>query len=291
MKKWLIGIFLCASFGLFGQEIKPKVYFLQDTMQLAEPVQLAFSVTYPKELSVVFPDSTFNYFPFEFRDKVYFTTKSDSLTSTDSAVYTLASFELEPVQTLALPVFVLKGKDSLNVFSQRDSIFFQERILENFDSLQAISTVHFVEVEEDFNYPYLFIGIGVLILVLSILVYLFGSKLWLKWRIYRLSRFQARFMADFRSKISADANIEKLFYQWKKHNEQISQLPLSKLTVSELLKVFQDTQLKEHLNKVNRRIYSSHFQEDISDSMHYLLEYSVIIFDNRIKQLRNDRKG
>ena len=153
---------LFTGLAVSAQEIKPRGYFSKDTLQVGEHVDFTVIVEYPRGMEVLFPDSSFDYRPFEFLNKSYLSTVSDNLISNDSVVYTLTSFELDSIQQLALPVFVITDGDSTRIESNSDQVVLREMITENIDSLSVQETVDYQKVSKAFNYPYLLIALGVL---------------------------------------------------------------------------------------------------------------------------------
>ena len=59
---------------VLGQEIIPRGYFSKDTVQIGEHVDFTLIVGYPRGMEVLFPDSIYNYYPFEFIGKSYLST-------------------------------------------------------------------------------------------------------------------------------------------------------------------------------------------------------------------------
>jgi len=94
-----------------GQHQRPYGKFLSDSIKIGQPVKFSLCFKHPVDMEVFFPDSSYDYSPFEFIDKQYFPTRSDSFSSTDSVVFTLMSFEIYKVQVLTLPVFIFPGKE------------------------------------------------------------------------------------------------------------------------------------------------------------------------------------
>jgi hypothetical protein len=274
---------------LEAQELNPKGKFLQDTMKLAEPVQFSLSVKYDKLYTVLFPDSSFNYYPFEFISKKYFKTASDSLMSYDSTVYTLASYELENPQSLQLPVFMVMKSDSVTIFTQSDDIVFLETITEPVDSLQAVKSLTFVPLAPNFNYPYLIIGVGIVLVILIAITLVFGKKIMLRYKIYKLQQKHNRFLASFSdfSSLTDRVSLEYALSKWKGHAEYLTKKPYSKLTTKEISLMLKDEELNKNLQSIDKAIYSSKSQEAIVNNLEYLKSYTEVIFNNRIIELKD----
>ena len=166
---------LC-SLALMGQETKPKADFQKDSLKIGEIVPFTFSYIDRKNRPVIFPDSLYDFSPFELVSKEYYNTQSDSINSIDSAVYYLTTFEIDKVQKLSLPVYLVTGGDSLPVFSNVDSIKLWEVVLDLPDSVDLAETTAYIPVSREFNYPYLVIGLVLLGIIGLIVLLVWGQK-------------------------------------------------------------------------------------------------------------------
>jgi len=297
MKKYGLSLIFSLAFitSIFGQQILPKGSFLQDSMAIGEPVQYSLSVKYPADLQILMPDSLFSYAPFEYTGKEYFPTKTDSIQSFDSVVYTLTSFEIDKIQRLKLPVFVIQGKDSTAIYADSDSVILEEQIKAVSDSMQMKTDAIITKLDKDFNYPYLIaflIAFGVVILLV---VLFFGKKISRKWQVWRLNKRHKKFKVSFESKITSVAElpaekIEKMLYSWKKHAEYISKSPYAKLTSKEINQMQQDEELYEKLKSIDKTIYSSKGRENATEAFQFLLNYADVILEERIKAIEDGKK-
>jgi len=296
MKKYGLSLIfsLAIIINISGQQIEPKGKFLQDSMAIGEPVQYSLSIRYPADFQILMPDSLYNYAPFEYTSKKFFPTKSDSTQSFDSVVYTLTSFELDKVQQLKLPVFIIQGKDSTAVYAKKDSIYLEEQIQVVSDSLQMKTDAIITKLDKDFNYPYLIaflIALGIIILMVLIF---FGKKLRKKWQIWRLNKRHKKFRISFESKLSSVGDmsvekIEKLLYTWKKHAEFISKSPYAKLTSKEINQMQQNEELYENLKSIDKTIYSSKGRQNATEAFQFLLSYTDVILEERIKAITDGK--
>ncbi|MFQ3213275.1 MAG: hypothetical protein ACJAT1_001398 [Marivirga sp.] len=283
--------FLVAALNSFAQEINPKSYFVQDTMELAAPVQFSLSVSYPSNFTLLFPDSSYNFAPFEYRSKEYFTTKTDSLRSKDSVVFTLASFEIDPVQKLKLPVFVVRSEEQIPIYSNLDSIFFQEKIGQVVDSLQALQSASPIGVKKEFNYPYLIIALLIFVVLVIIVALIFGKKIVVFYKLYLLKKRHEKFLHQFKiaTSLVEKVEIDQLYKKWKLHLEYLTKRPFSRLTTKEIFKELGDELLNTHLQSIDRFLYSSKTRPDeISADFVFLTEQAIIFYQDRIKQLQQN---
>ncbi|SMG10429.1 hypothetical protein SAMN05661096_00323 [Marivirga sericea] len=296
MKKYGLSLIFSLAIitNLFGQQIKPKGQFIQDSMAIGEPIQYSLSVRYPAEFQILMPDSLFNYAPFEYATKQYFPTKSDSIQSFDSVIYTLSSFEIDKVQMLKLPIFLIQGEDSTAIYADEDSLFLEEQIQVVSDSLKMKTDAIITKLDKDFNYPYLIaflIAVGIVLLLIFIF---FGNKLRKKWRIWRLNKRHTKFRISFEGKLSTVGDIpvekiEKLLYMWKKHAEFVSGSPYAKLTSKEINQMQEHKELYENLKSIDKTIYSSKGRENATEAFQFLLNYADVILEERIKAIANGK--
>ena len=162
MRNFLIIILLASCSLGFSQSKKPSIRFLSDSVMMGELVEVELLYKHSKELEVLFPDSSFNYEPFEFVEKKLFTTRSEDSVSLDCTIYILQTFELDSRQGLHLGVTLFSTKDSFKVYSNSDSVYLKEMILQMPDTVRLVANTEFLEVEKEFNYPYFLIGLGIL---------------------------------------------------------------------------------------------------------------------------------
>ncbi len=288
---FLVLIFMAGNWAM-AQEIQLKGEFLQDSMGIGEPVKFTLSAKYPADMQILFPDSTYDFFPYEYQSKQYFPTETDSLFSHDSAVFTLASFEIEKIQKLKLPIFVILEDDSSAIYTKTDSVFLQEMIPVVSDSIQLKTNTVFLSIDKDFNYPLLIVILVILLIIIVLVIVFFGKQLRLKWQIWRLNKQHQKFLEKFRPQIENPTaeEIEKLLFLWKKHVENISKRPYAKLTSKEIYTIHQDDELYQNLQRVDRNIYSSAKDDNLSETFVYLIDYADYIFNERIKELRSHAK-
>ena len=275
-----------------AQSIEPKGYFIQDTAKIGEEVTYALSVRYNKDLNLLFPDSTFDYGTFEYNSRTYFKTKTDSTQSYDSVVYQLSTFEIDSVQYLQLPVFILEG-DSLAILSNIDSIELIHVVTAIPENPELKANTDLVNVKKQFNYPYLLVGFGIMAFAALVVVLFFGKQLVKLWKMYRLNRMHKKFIERFFnlmrdvSSNNPSKTPEHVLAVWKQYLERLEKKPISKLTTKEILVLHSDSQLKDNLSMIDRCIYGGEKGNDLFKSFDYLMRFSVEIYNQRISEIRN----
>ena len=276
-----------------AQEVKPYGYFLEDSVKIGESVPYSLSYKDKKNRTVIFPDSLYDFSPFELLDKAYFVTESDSISSIDSAVYYLATFEIDSVQRLGLPVFVFTGADSLPIYSEKDSIILDQVVTQIPDSVNLAETNAFLPVSRQFNYPYWIIGLVILGILSLIVAIIWGNEIRKRIKLYRLRKKLEKFKEEFDKEvegINADterSKIESLLKYWKTYMETLEPIPYTKLTTKEIIAVQQNSSLEETLKSIDRNIYSRIAVSALQNDFEYLKDYSIDRYHYVTEQIKN----
>ncbi|SDL05957.1 hypothetical protein SAMN05421823_104265 [Catalinimonas alkaloidigena] len=240
----------------------PEGSFLQDSIRLGEPIRFAMSVRHPLNTMVLFPDSLYNFRPFEYLSQTWFPTRSDSLGSLDSVVYTLTTFEIDSVQSLRLPVWYLQGDDSVAVYTRRVEVDFKPTVVPPLpDSIALQATTDFAPVPTQFNYPYWSLGIATALLIGFFLFLLFGQPLRRRYQLYRLQRRHEAFERQFNQQLAywkaqpTSQHSEALLSLWKQHLHLLSPHPFSSYTTRDITLLLPDPALNQTLHTLDRHIY------------------------------------
>jgi len=289
----LLILFLVIGVGAKGQDTKPYGYFLEDSVKIGELIPYSLSYKDKRNRKVIFPDSTFDYSPFELFDKAYFDTESDTINSIDSAVYYLATFEIDTIQRLSLPVYIFAGEDSIEVFAEFDSITLDQVVLQMPDSVALEETAAYNPVGYQFNYPYWIIGLVILGIIALVVAIVWGKTITKKIKLYRLKKALEKFNLRFEEEInsisseSTQNEIEQVLKYWKQYMEGLERIPYTKLTTKELIKIQQNTSLEETLKSIDRSIYSKPQTEALHADFDFLKDYSTDRYHYVTEEIKN----
>ena len=277
-----------------AQEIQLKGRFLADSSKIGEPVLYSFRVRYPRNLNILLPDSTFNFAPFEFLAKTYFPTQSDSLYSTDSVVYTLASYELANIQQLRLPAYLVQGRDSSAVWTTADSLRVLEMIPVLTDSAAFVENTSYIPVEKEFNYLYALLGGLLTIGLFTALGFVFSAPIKRQYKIYQLKRSFRKYEKEYKEALASyearEGNIrpENLLGIWKSYMEQLEKVPYTKLTTKEISSLQRNgTDLNRILRPIDRGIYGTMSDNRMAQSFQELHTVASHSYHNRVKEVRH----
>jgi hypothetical protein len=254
------------------------------------------SATYPSNLNIIFPDSTFGYAPFEYNRRVYFTTKTTAGKSYDSVVYYLATFEVERTQRLALQVFQLNAQDCTIYRSNEDTIVLQQLVKNLPDTVKAENlplkeNIIYEEVPYLFNYPLLLIGVAVLLAVLVVVWIFFGRKIRTYFRIKKLSKAHQRFLDIYNKEVDAiraafsPVQTEHALAHWKQYMEQLESRPYTKLTTRETAQMANNDALRKNLHSVDGAIYGH--STTVLEPLEHLKQYADQRFAKKMEEVKH----
>jgi hypothetical protein len=250
-----------------AQSVQVQGRFLSDSMKVGMPVYYVLTARYPQDATVLFPDSTFSFAPFEWVSRTYAPSRTRRGETLDSAAYRLVSFETDSVQRLQLPVFVVHGQDCTAWLGLPDSVFLQRLVTHAPDSVQAAAlpmkiNTTYQFVSKLFNYPLaLVVAAGVLVAGGLALLF-FGRPLRRYLQRRKLLRRHRHFQLQFEQHIGrleqgfSPAQAEACVGVWKKYMEQLLQLPVTKLTSREIAQRLPYPPLKPALSAIDRMIYA-----------------------------------
>ena len=261
----LSGILFCIHAP--AQEIVVRGRFLVDSLKIGEQIPYSLSVHYPSSQTVVFPDSTFSFAPFEIGKKKYFQTQTRNQISHDSAVYFLSTFEIDSLQSLSLPVFVIHRKDCTAIFAKPDTVYLKQLVGTIPESVAAKdlplkTNADYLTVKWLLNYPMLLLIGGILIVALIIIWIVFGKRIRRYFKLRRLSRNHSAFLSRFAEHLeklereSSSALAESTLVLWKKYMEGLAGRPYTKLTTKEILQLASDENLGKALHQIDRVVYA-----------------------------------
>jgi hypothetical protein len=258
-------LFFLASANLQAQEVHVRGGFFEDSLTVGDKVRFYLSVNYPRNLTVLFPDSTYNYLPFEYGGRNYFPTETREGISYDSVIYSLSTFEVDRVQRLALPVFLVNAQDCTLYRSETDSILLRQLVGKidtiSVEALPLKENVAYQDVPRMFNYPVLFFVLAVLLTLTAVIWFVFGKKIRRHFRIKRMLKVHQQFLDAFSKQVDTlkqaytTPAAESALALWKRYMEQLERKPYTKLTTREIQRLEKDDVLTKNLNIIDGGIY------------------------------------
>ncbi|MBF9237284.1 hypothetical protein I2I05_07730 [Hymenobacter sp. BT683] len=248
--------------------------FLQKSILVGEPVDYELRYEHAPDLEVVFPDSLAGFAPFDYTGKTYFPTRTRNGRSLDRAIYHLRTFRLDTVQSLALPVLVLQGADTLSLAPPPSRVRLRRtappQATNDLPELRQNLTL--VQVEPVFNYPYWLAGSAAVLLLLAGSAALFRQRLTRRYQAYKRRKNHGYFLAQFarhveRFELSRSAtNVERAVVLWKNYLALLENNELSSFTTREIVTYFEnDSDVRKALSATDKVIYGNLQTEDAKE--------------------------
>ncbi|NOS91046.1 MAG: hypothetical protein HOP30_03930 [Cyclobacteriaceae bacterium] len=292
----ILSFCLLVPFLTSAQDVKVRGHFSADSLQIGKPISYYLSARYPEKKTVLFPDSSFSFAPFEFQKKKYVPTVTKDGISYDSVIYTLTTFEIDSLQTLSLPVFVVEEQDCTRIAPITDTVIFDKTVENLPDSTQLAkiplkTNTNYWNVSWLLNYPLLSIIGGVIIVVLVIIWLTFGRQILNHFKRKRLEKNHQAFIENFNQWIErtetdgSSKSAETALFIWKKYIEELLGRPYTKFTTKEISQYESDPRLIESLWTIDRMIYAQ--QSQGKGLFANLKRYSEDQYFKKLEEIKN----
>ncbi len=272
----------------------PKGKFLSDSVKVGLPVKYAISYRHKATVDVFFPDSSYNFAPFELIKREYFDTVTDENGSLDSVIYTLISFEVTPLQELSLPVYVRAKRDCTRVFAPLDYVVLNSIINPNVSiyTLSLKKDTRLVLIKQQANFPLIFLIIIGLLALSGVIFWFFGKSIKRQIRLFNFRRRYDDFQKLFQrfSRTTDDAkkrleNIEEAVVLWKKYIERLENKPFTTFTTKEILDNLIDSRLSDALREIDATVYGGVYSNKTIASLQVLQELAGGLYRERRQEL------
>jgi hypothetical protein len=289
--KGLICCFFLLATSHFSpaQELKVEGYFLQDSAMLGERVGYVLKASYPPNINILFPDSTYQYGSMEYLGKETFISFTQDSITLDSAVYYLSNFSLDSVKNYSLPVFEVLLYDSISHLPEEASLHLKLTIDEMPDELAFKETNRYQPIPKDFNYIYLIIGLSAFLIAVLVLFLVFGKKVREQWKRYKERRKHKRFLSQWNSTkavFMANPSLEaadELLGLWKGRMESLTDKPYREWTATEIAEHLEQPELIHDFRKIELIIYANRPAEDVEQACQHLEEITTSTYHQKIE--------
>lgn len=290
-------LFLLVTFAAQAQEMHVVGRFKADSVKLGEPIEYYVITKYPSQWQVLLPDSTFSFSPFDFQKKIFYPTSTTNDISTDSVLYVLNTFEIDSIQTLKIPAFVVLPNDCTIYESNTDTVFFKHLVSQVPDSLSAEqlplkTNTAYNAVSWLFNYPVFSMVAGALLLIFALVWLIFGKKIRRHFTLKRMTKNHHEFILRFDSAIEklkdgfTPESAERSVLIWKQYMEDLITRPYTKSTTRELKAIEKNEDLIGALQVIDRSIYGR-IPPDTLDSFLNLKAFSQTQFNKKLEELKH----
>jgi hypothetical protein len=253
---------------------KPTGHFRPGTAVAGQPLDYELNFDHDPTLEVVFPDSLASFAPFEYVGKSYSPTRTRHGRSHDRALYHLRTFALDSVQTLALPVLLLRGADTLRLLPVPARLRLRRTI-----APPSVAQAPILEADRQlptiapaFNYPFWLVGAALLLAAGSGAAGLFRQRLRRRYAAYKLRKNHTYFLAQFARHVErftlsrSTTNVERAVTLWKNYLASLETSALSSFTSSEMVDFFNnDDDVRRALRTTDRVVYGNLLSEDADE--------------------------
>ncbi|MFN6946189.1 MAG: hypothetical protein ACK4ND_14660 [Cytophagaceae bacterium] len=263
-----------------AQDLRPIGSFSGDSIKVGQQISYSLSFRHSKQAQVIFPDTTFDFYPFELISKSYFPTITSEEISHDSSVYLLRTFETSPAISYTLPVFILSGKDSISIFSNPDTVYLKQYISEIPKDITLKENIHIIPLKKRVNVPFILSGLFIVFTIGFITFMLFRKKITRKYNIYILRKTHNSFLQSYEQlekefmKTLDIRLLEKCLHQWKVYIAKLEHKPINTYTTTELIKLYDHEKLSHSLQLIDKTIYGGQHFKKTEDPLRTLKKFS-----------------
>ncbi len=294
---WFGILWLLISSGWANaQDVVVHGGFLVDSLGIGDIGGYYLTARYPSARNILFPDSTFNFAPFEYERRHYSPTVTHNGISYDSVVYYVSTFEVDKIQTLSLPVLEPGALDTATYVSPRDTIRLVElvKVLPDTLAVQNLplkTNTAYELVPFLFNYPVLLIVLAILLVLAVGGWLLFGKRIRKYYRLKRMEKAYQKFAASFSNEIEqlrqtfSPARTEQALVAWKRYMEQLEMRPYTKLTARETMRMAKNESLGMHLKTIDGAIYGHNTQ--VVEPLEQLKDFAHGSFTRKIQEVKH----
>ena len=293
IRNFVIILSCLAASPVLAQKITARAGFVFDSLRVGDEIPFYLTASYPEEEQILFPDSTFNYAPFEFRRKEYFTTTTRDSISYDSVVYYLSTFDVSRIQRLKLPVFKLSQRDCTEVLSNTDSVLLQQLVARLPNSLTVVpvhASIAYQDVKSEINYPIIIIIAGFVLMFTAVVYYVFGDRFKKHFRAKHMRRAHQEFINTFDKIVLSNEGVshktsEAALVLWKRYMERLNAKPYTKLTTRETMRIEADENLGKSLRSIDAAIYGN--EAPARDSLDTIKRFADQRFNKKLQEVMN----
>lgn len=270
---------------------------MTDSLKVGERIPVSVTARYPSTTNVLFPDSTFQFAPFEYETRDYFPTVTKDSISYDSVVYYLSSFEIDSMQILSVPVYMLAEGDCTEVFGRRDTIYLKHLVDHVPDSVEAQllplkTNTSYLNVAWLFNYP-VYIVAGIFLFGCTLACYfIFAKHIRRYFIVRRLTKTHSKFVGRFSGAVDqlqttfSAAQAENALLIWKQYMETLDNRPYTRYTSREIAQLEHNELLTAALRVIDRGIYGG-YGNDVFRTFTDLKSYSEAHYSKKLEEIQN----
>lgn len=284
--------------AVFAQdaEVEVRSGFLADSLKIGERTGFYLSARYPSQSNILFPDSSHGFAPFEYEAKEYFITQTQNGISRDSTIYYLTTFEVDRIQHLSLPVYIVQESDCTIVHSPPDSVLITQFVAQVPDTvstpeLPLRENVAYEKVRYNLNVILLLAVLTILIALALVIWAVFGRRITQYFKLRKLQKAHNAFLERYnallvplQSGFSLPAT-ESALATWKKYMEELESKPYTKLTTRETQRLIRQPAVTQDLSHIDRAIYGN--DTSVIAPLENLRRFADEQFQQKVKEVQH----
>ena len=257
---------------------EPVGKFSRAVVEVGQPLDYVLSYVHDPAAEVVFPDSLASFGSFEYAGRRWLPTRTTGGRSLDRVVYHLRTFSLAPVQTLQLPVLLLRGAtDTLRLLPPVAQVRLH-RLAPTLYSTESAgppplrTTYQVLPLAPAFNYPFWLAGLALALALGGGAWALYGRRWRQRYGHYKRRKNHVYFLTQFtrnaeRFTLSRSAAVvERTVSLWKNYLSSLEDTNLNSLTTKELTEHFHnDEDVRRALRTTDRVVYGNLLSEDAQE--------------------------
>lgn len=291
---WFCGLAIMSYTGPAQQladdlQFRPEIEIKNTKVAIGKPIHIAIRFAHPPEWDLLFVDSTYQFTPFEFLEKVQFPTKTYNNISVDSINYRLLYFDDKDTVSLALPLIVRTDRKTDTIYTDAVKLEIQKLLTELPKKPEFKENTKFVEMTIETDAIFLAWVIGLPIVIIATLSFIFRKKIRQQYQLYKLKRKNISFLLNYDQLIYNHLDKEatqKSIVLWKSyisHLKSMSLLPLSSREVSQRLK---KPEIYESLSQLDAFIYGGIVAKNLKENLELLKSMSSSYYQERVNQIK-----
>lgn len=267
---------------------------MQDSAKLGERVGYVLKATYPDYKQLIFPDSLYDYSPLVLLEKKTFISNTvDGITS-DSSVYYISNFSLEPSVYLTLPVYEIARYDSITHFPLEAELKLK-LMLDSIPEQPVFQENNVYQpLEKEFNWIVLGVLLGGILLLLIVFYFLFADRIK---RILK-DRGQKRRWKQFEKKWNKQTALltqspslelaDEVQGLWKAYMESMTGQPFQEWTSSEVGEKMKNPEVFKALRTIDLIIYAGGIDKT-EEATSYLLQVAKEKHLEKLNEMKHAR--
>lgn len=274
---------------------QPRLQFSVDSIPLGNRLSVSLVFDHGSTEEVFFPQEESYFLPFKLEDIKYFPTNTIDTVSTDSVIYYLKTFETKSVQSLALPIWIKREIDNLELMSNVDSVLLINRVPDSLmaDQLPLLGADRTMKdfTKQGFSKSIKWTSLG--LLALGLISLLFRKTIENQLIIYQYKAKNTEFKSKFRKLMlaeNASENLELASKMWREHLEWLERKPIASLSVDEIQKTLKDDRVGDAIRVLETVLYSGRDSTRLPIALHVLYTFANDRFKSKLLVLKRQLK-